>query len=85
MGEWQLKIGNRKTGLVIRPDQRYANMWRIHYQGDISDMVNLVRAKDAAIAFVRLKGLGGSEIAKWEYRQTSREPARSVYFVEPVP
>jgi hypothetical protein len=46
-------------------------MWRIHYQGKVSDMVNLSRAKDAAVVWVRPKGLGGSEIAHWDRRQTA--------------
>jgi hypothetical protein len=70
MVEWRLRIGSRFTGLVIRPDDDYADLWRLHYRGEVSDMVNLSRAKDAAVSWVRPRGLGGSEVAKWAYRET---------------
>jgi len=73
MSEYHLRIGNKLTGLVIRPDDRYDQMWRIHYQGKVSDMVNLTRAKDAAVGWVRPRGLGGTEKSSWDRRQTSRE------------
>jgi hypothetical protein len=38
-------------------------------------MVNLTRAKDAAIVWVRPKGLGGTEVAHWHRRQTPARPA----------
>src|SRR5262249_42977166 len=52
MSEWRLSIGNRFTGLVVCPDPKWPSMWRIHYGGRISEMVNLPRAKDAAINWV---------------------------------
>ena len=70
MIEWRLSIGNRFTGLVVRPDPQWPNMWRIHYNGRISDMVNLVRAKDAAISWVRAEGQGGGKGIRWERRET---------------
>jgi hypothetical protein len=36
----------------------------------MSDMVNMVRAKDAAVGWARPKGLGGKEVATWKVRQT---------------
>ena len=74
MIEWRLSIGNRFTGLVVCPDPQWPNMWRIHFGGRISDMVNLARAKDAAIAWTRPRGLGGRDGARWDYRET---PARA--------
>jgi len=66
----RLKIGDRLTGIVVRSDAKYPQMWRVHAPGRISDMVNLTRAKDAAIAWARPKGLGGAEVAHWDHRQT---------------
>lgn len=45
----------RKTPLVeVRPDKRYPNMYRVRLAGGAwSDIVNLSRAKDAAIALAR--------------------------------
>ena len=53
MQELRLKLFNRQTGLVLRPDSDYPELWRIHYQDRISDMVNLSRAKDAALLWAR--------------------------------
>jgi hypothetical protein len=41
-----------KTGRVLAvvvPDDKWPNMYRVRIGGDISDMANLSRAKDAAI------------------------------------
>ena len=52
---WQgprLYIGT-KTVAVIVPDTIYADMWRVRRaDGSLSDMANLTRARDAAIAMV---------------------------------
>jgi hypothetical protein len=56
-GELRLRIDNRPTGLVVRPDDRYPSMWRHPlYQGRASDTVNLSRAKDAALSWLRISG-----------------------------
>jgi hypothetical protein len=74
--EWRLSIGNRFTGLLVCPDPQWPGMWRIHYGGRISDMVNLVRAKDAAIAWVRPRGTGGGGAGgRWDRRETALEAA----------
>ena len=42
-----------KTGrilAVVVPDDKWPNMYRVRIGGDISDMANLSRAKDAAIS-----------------------------------
>ena len=46
--------GSRPNPLVtVEPDSKYAGMYRIRFlDGGLSDMVNLTRAKDAALAFV---------------------------------
>jgi hypothetical protein len=32
------------------PDKTWPSMWRVRYDGNLSDMANLSRAKDAAVA-----------------------------------
>ena len=66
----ELIIGKQETGLEVRPDPKWPDMWRIHFKGEVSGMVNLPRAKDAAIGWARPKGLGGSEVATWHRRQS---------------
>ena len=73
--EWRLSIGNRFTGLVVCPDPQWRKMWRIHYGGRISDMLNLTRAKDAAISWARSEGQGGGIGIRWERRETSTSVA----------
>jgi|SRR5215831_15126473 len=75
MNEWRLSIGNRFTGLVVCPDPQWPNMWRIHFGGRISDVVNLTRAKDAAINWGRAEGQGGAKGVRWERRETPVEAA----------
>jgi hypothetical protein len=43
---------NRNPLVTIEPDSKYPGMYRIRFpDGGLSDMVNLTRAKDAALAF----------------------------------
>lgn len=72
----RLYIGGRLTGVTVEPDGRYPDMWRIHAAGEaaskagrVSDMVNLARAKDAALLWARPRGLGGAEVARWHRRE----------------
>jgi hypothetical protein len=66
----ELFIGARSTGITVRPDEKYPDvMWRIHGKGRVSDMVNLTRAKDAAITWARPRGLGGNETVTWHRRE----------------
>jgi hypothetical protein len=48
-----LHRGGSKTPVIaVVPDKIYPTMWRIkHRDGKLSDMVNLTRARDAAITF----------------------------------
>ena len=39
----------RMLALVV-PDAKWSGMYRVHHMGKITDMVNLTRAKDAAIS-----------------------------------
>ena len=47
-----LKSGWRVVA-TIEPDSKWPGMWRVRRGGSISDMANLSRAKDAAIAIAR--------------------------------
>jgi hypothetical protein len=70
--EYRLHIGNRSTGFTPRPDAQYPNMWRIYAPtGQISDFLNLTRAKDAATLWARPRGLGGQETPSWNHRETT--------------
>jgi hypothetical protein len=68
-GKYKLYIGKAFTGVTVEPDDQWPNMWRIRKGDRISDMVNLTRARDAAVAWARPKGLGGEEIASWRLRE----------------
>jgi hypothetical protein len=48
----KLMQGKRAMPIDVLPDDQWPGMYRVHYQGKISDMVNLTRAKDAAAAMV---------------------------------
>ena len=63
--QWRLHINERFTGVTVRPDSQYPNMWRIHANGRVSDMVNLARAKDAALTWARRDGLARRDRVRW--------------------
>jgi hypothetical protein len=75
-----LYIGGKFTGVSVEPDATWSNMWRVRMGGRLSDMGNLTRARDAAIAWARPRGLGSEEIAAWHRRETApeRSPMRSM-------
>lgn len=66
----RLYIGSKFTGVSIEPDAKWPNMWRIRMGERLSDLVNLTRAKDAAITWARPRGLGGGVVATWHPRET---------------
>jgi hypothetical protein len=68
---YDLYVGRKATGVSVRPDKTWRGMWRIHQGANVSDMVNISRAKDAAISWARPKGLGSKDVARWDARQTS--------------
>jgi hypothetical protein len=55
----KLYIGKAFTGVTVEPDGQWPKMWRVCKEGRRSDMVNLARAKDAALSWVRPKDAGG--------------------------
>jgi hypothetical protein len=65
-----LHIGNKFTVITVRQDAQWPTMWRIHGPDrKPSDIVNLARAKDAAIAWARPRGLGSTEAPIWKRRE----------------
>jgi hypothetical protein len=45
--------GVRTKTVAVEPDDQWAHMWRVHRPGGwVSDMTNLSRANDAAVAFL---------------------------------
>ena len=40
----------RRVVATIEPDSKWSGMWRVRCSGSLTDMVNLSRAKDAAIS-----------------------------------
>lgn len=66
----RLKIGNKFNGIEVVQDAKYPSMWRVRRaDGSLSDMVNLARAKDAALSAARPRGLGGHEDFSWHRRE----------------
>jgi hypothetical protein len=68
---WHLHYGkDRKPLLTVEPDAKHPSMWRIRYpDGQLSDMVNLTRAKDAA-GVIALRDLAPShepKLLRWKW------------------
>jgi hypothetical protein len=71
---YELLIGSCPTGISVVPDSTHPDMWRIKDRdGILSDMLNLTRAKDAALFWARPRGLGGAERAQWHIRESALE------------
>jgi|SRR5690242_18241960 hypothetical protein len=70
----RLGVGGRFTGVSVVADCKWPGMWRVRMRdGRLSDMVNLTRAKDAAVAHARTRGRGVSEYLRWDHRETPSE------------
>jgi hypothetical protein len=77
MIEWRLRIGTKLTGLVLKPDPDYPQLWRIHYKGQVSDMVNLSRAKEAARSWLEPPP-SGTEASRWKRAESPTDGRRRV-------
>jgi hypothetical protein len=67
---------SRKRLACVKPDEVYPTLWRIHWpDGSVSDMVNLARAKDAAMAIAE-RGPPRLERRIFRWQQKCRESAR---------
>ena len=78
-----LHIGGKGNSvLAIEPDARWPGMWRVQLSdGSLSDMVNLTRARDAAMSIAR-RLLQIEETASGA-RRTAMEPSAGL--PEPAP
>lgn len=74
---YDMMIGTKKTGYRIVSDAVFPKMWRVADRSGqlpegsaprLSDMVNLPRAKAAALSFARPEGLGSAEKVRWVLR-----------------
>jgi hypothetical protein len=74
-----LHIGRRRTTASIHPDPIWPGMWRIHQGDRVSDMLNLTRAKDAAIGWACPRGLNGNLRVSWHARETPPEARYSAF------
>src|SRR5262245_36256589 len=72
-GVIRLYINRRATGITLHPDDRFPWMFRIHWaDGQVSKgTASLPWAKDAALRYVRPRGLGGKEQARWVLNRDS--------------
>jgi hypothetical protein len=46
----RLRLGSGRILATVEPDSKWPGMYRVHHDGKVTDMVNLTRAKDAAIS-----------------------------------
>jgi hypothetical protein len=85
---WALQDGNSPRTLVyVVPDAVYAGMWRIAWpDGRLSDMVNLSRAKDAAMAWGQRNAPGKDRNRLGWEKHPRKTPAEAppVRFSRPV-
>jgi hypothetical protein len=49
---------------TVEADTNWLGMWRVRFGGELSDMANISRAKDAAISLVLSELNGGSHANK---------------------
>lgn len=67
----KLYIGKTFTGVTVAPDDRWPGMYRVHWPDQPpSVMVNLTRAKDAAMRWAGRSG--GSQAARLNWKATER-------------
>lgn len=81
--EFRLYFGSKFTGIRVVSDEKYPRMWRISGVGGEleGDIVNLTRAKDAAITWGREaypEAEGRSSVHfKWKVAHSSGEAPRT--------
>jgi hypothetical protein len=66
MTEHRLYLGRKFTGIAVKSDDQWPTMYRIHWP-DLppSDLVNLSRAKDAAMRWAGRHGGSAGFGLKW--------------------
>jgi len=81
MNEWRLYLGTKSTGIVVASDEKYPNIYRIHWPDrPPSDTVNLSRAKDAAMNWAGRAGGQDKHRLKWmaPKRRLAKPSVRSI-------
>jgi hypothetical protein len=76
----RLYIGGKFAGVSVEPDATWSSMWRVRMGDRLSDMVNLTRAKDAAVSWALRAGFRPDVLGiKWSYGEAApeRSPVRS--------
>jgi hypothetical protein len=77
MTEWRLYLGTKATGIVVAPDEKYPSMYHVHWPDrSPSDIVNLSRAKEAAMRWAGRAGSGDGLRLKWKRSESHAERAR---------
>jgi hypothetical protein len=76
--QYALRYGSAKHPVAeVMPDKTWPGMWRVRYDGNLSDMANLSRAKDAAMAIAE-RGPPGRNRQRLHWHKTPvGEPLRS--------
>lgn len=70
MTEWRLYLGTKSTGIIVRPDEKYPTMYRVHWADRApSEMANLTRAKDAAWSWIAREGGQTGRSLKWKHTE----------------
>jgi hypothetical protein len=65
---WRLYYGRRAVIDVV-PDERWPTMWRVKLDGRLSDMANITRAKDAAMAIARKLSPKYTNTNMWDWKR----------------
>jgi hypothetical protein len=75
----RLYDGTRYTGLTVREDAFWPGMWRIYTpDGKFGDMVNISRATDAAVVWLRRTSGQSSENFNWKAAVSPPQPGAAV-------
>jgi hypothetical protein len=61
----ELYIGKKSTGIHVEPIDRWPGMYRVRKGDEVSDMVNLTRAKDAGITWAHSQGVRRAKKPRW--------------------
>jgi hypothetical protein len=68
---------SKKVLATVIPDDKWPTMWRIHWpDGQLSDMVNIARAKDAAFSIAARKlSIKDHDCFRWTVAREDGKPA----------
>jgi hypothetical protein len=81
-----LYLGTKFTGITVRPDAKYPSMYRVHWADrPPSDMVNLARARDAAMRWVGREGGETAKRLKWGAPKSAAQRATARLLLSGLP